>query len=470
MSTESTSHAAAIRGLLLRLHFYAGVLIAPFLLLTAVTGLLYAASFQIEDFLYEDYRTVEEDGERLRLSEQVRAAAEAHPDRTVTAVRPAAEPDAATGVVMDDGVEREAGTEPIVFVDPHTGAVTGDLTTYGSSQALPVRAWASGLHRHLHLGEPGRVYSELAASWLWVVVLGGIVLWAGRRRRPARLLWPRRAGGRSGTLAWHGPVGLWLAAVLLFLSATGLTWSRFAGDHIAELRAQLDWQTPTLSSVEEDTDHAAGAIRHRDMSGDIAVLDEVADAARGAGLEDPLELTLPVGGAFTVAETSRSHPVGQDRVLVRVDAGGASVTEELRFEDWPFMARATNVLIAAHMGLLFGLPNQLVLAAAMIALIALIGWGYRMWWQRRPRHAVVGRPYPRGGLRRLPWPPVAFAAPVVAAVGWFVPLLGASLVGFLILDVLIGLRRRRRPGPQQAEPSEGDARRAASGLVKAPPT
>ena len=40
--------------------------------------------------------------------------------------------------------------------------------------------WLDGLHRHLNLGEPGRIYSELAASWLWVVALGGVCLWVAK--------------------------------------------------------------------------------------------------------------------------------------------------------------------------------------------------------------------------------------------------------------------------------------------------
>ncbi|WP_220447244.1 PepSY domain-containing protein [Nonomuraea deserti] len=39
---------AALRPLVLRLHFYAGLLVAPFLLVAATTGFLYAASVQIE--------------------------------------------------------------------------------------------------------------------------------------------------------------------------------------------------------------------------------------------------------------------------------------------------------------------------------------------------------------------------------------------------------------------------------------
>ncbi|MGW7190607.1 PepSY domain-containing protein, partial [Streptomyces sp. NPDC054838] len=45
---------AALRPLLLRMHFYAGLLMAPLLFVAAATGLLYAGSWQAEKILYAD--------------------------------------------------------------------------------------------------------------------------------------------------------------------------------------------------------------------------------------------------------------------------------------------------------------------------------------------------------------------------------------------------------------------------------
>ncbi|GAB3657363.1 Dyp-type peroxidase [Glycomyces tarimensis] len=465
---------AAVRQLLLRLHFYAGVLIAPFLVVAALTGLLYAASYEVEDALYDELRTVDDvGGERLPLSEQVRAASEARPDWTVTGVRPAFEDEDAAQVLFDDGAVRESGAVAVVYVDPYTGAVQGDATSYGSSHAGPFREWVATFHRTLHLGEVGRSYSELAASWLWVIVLAGAVLWLTRRRRPGALLWPRRgAAGRARSLSWHAPVGLWLAVVLLFLSATGLTWSRFAGEHITELRAQLDWSTPalTVGAGEHEAHEGHGHDHGAPVASAVDSVDAVYEAARAAGLEGPLQLTLPAGagGEFAVAETQRSFPVRQDAIAVALDeSGGAEVTETLPFADWPFMAQAANVFIAAHMGLLFGLVNQLLLAAAMLAFLSVIFLGYRMWWQRRGKDAALGRPYPRGALRRLPWWLVALAVPVIAVIGWFMPLFGVPLLVFLVVDVLIGQWRRRRPSGDDAPPGEGVTRRTALGAASA---
>src|ERR1043165_6270209 len=97
---------AALRQPLLRLHFYAGILIAPFLLVSALTGLAYALSYPLEDVLYADLETVGTGGEPLTLAHQVGAVTAAHPDWSVTAVRPAADDTSSTTVLVDDGVVR----------------------------------------------------------------------------------------------------------------------------------------------------------------------------------------------------------------------------------------------------------------------------------------------------------------------------------------------------------------------------
>ena len=94
----------------------------------------------------------------------------------------------ATGRVTPDQIAADpalgADTQRAVFVDPHTGRVIGDEPVWFGY--LPLSTWLDGLHRHLHLGEPGRVYSELAASWLWVVALGGMYLWIVKARNERR--------------------------------------------------------------------------------------------------------------------------------------------------------------------------------------------------------------------------------------------------------------------------------------------
>ncbi|MFG3442578.1 PepSY-associated TM helix domain-containing protein [Nonomuraea sp. NPDC047897] len=437
---------AALRPLVLRLHFYAGVLVAPFLLVAAATGLLYAASWQVEKIVYSHELYVPAGPATTPLSQQVAAARAAQPRGTVTSVRTPAEPGRTTAVLMEvPGLA--PSTKLAVFVDPHTAEVRGTLESYGGSGALPVRAWVSHLHRNLHLGEPGRIYSELAASWLWVVALGGLLLWLSRRRRPGRrvrrLLAPEPGTtGLRRTLSWHGAVGLWAVTGLLFLSATGLTWSAYAGENVSGLRAALDWSTPSLSSASGGGDHAAhaatGHASHGGHAAHGAVVDRVAGAAARAGLFGPLEIVWPggSGGAYVVKEIDNVWPQRLDQVAV--DPGTAQVVEELRFADHPPAAKLARWGIDGHMGVLFGPANQLLLIALAAGLVFLVGYGYRMWWQRRPTRGFA-RPYRRGAWRGVRWAVLVPAAVAVVAVGWFLPLLGVSLAAFLLLDVLLGV-------------------------------
>ncbi|WP_162795187.1 PepSY-associated TM helix domain-containing protein, partial [Nonomuraea lactucae] len=80
---------AALRPLVLRLHFYAGILVAPFLFIAAATGLLYAASWQLEQMIYSHELNAPPGRTMAPLSQQVAAARAAQPRGTVSAVRPA---------------------------------------------------------------------------------------------------------------------------------------------------------------------------------------------------------------------------------------------------------------------------------------------------------------------------------------------------------------------------------------------
>ncbi|MFE9675446.1 PepSY-associated TM helix domain-containing protein [Streptomyces sp. NPDC006259] len=434
-----------LRPLVLRLHFYAGVLVAPFLLVAALTGFLYAGAFPAERLLYAHETTVAVGDSELPVSEQVAAARKAHPEGTVTAVRPSPE-DGATTRVLLSGVEGVDATHSLaVFVNPYTGEVRGALEQYGSTGALPLRTWIDEFHRDLRLGENGRLYSELAASWLWVIAGGGVVLWLSRRRALRKV---RGTGGRRRTLGLHGTVGLWTAAGFFFLSATGLTWSQYAGAHIDELRTSLGQSTPAVSAAAGGGEHAghgaAGGEDDAAPGGEHGVgLDRVLAAARAEGLDDPVEIVPPAdaASAYVVRQVQRSWPTKQDAVAV--DPATGEVTDVVRFDDFPVLAKLTRWGIDLHTGILFGLVNQIALMLLALSLILLIVWGYRMWWQRG-RGSGFGRPIPRGAWAQVPPYVLVPLMAGTAVLGYFVPLLGIPLAGFLVVDVVLGEIVHRR--------------------------
>ncbi|MFI2348878.1 PepSY-associated TM helix domain-containing protein [Streptomyces sp. NPDC019443] len=451
-TTAPGSTWSALRPLVLRMHFYAGLLIAPLLLVAATSGLLYSLSFQAEKILYSDELTVPVGDRAVPLSAQVDAARKTHPDGTVTAVWPSYEDGATTRVLMTTP-DVEEGKSLAVFVDPYTADVRGELTSFGGSGALPLRTWLDELHRDLHLGDLGRNYSEMAASWLWIVALGGLLLWLGRRRNAKRALFVPERGvkGRRRTLSWHGSVGLWAVTGLVLLSATGLTWSRYAGENIGAVQDQLGGATPTVSATLEgggtDGGHEGHGSGHTGahQGADVGV-DKALASARAAGIDGKMSVILPAeGSGYIVKETDAKFPVHLDSVAV--DPKDGKVIDELRFADYPLLAKLTRFGIDAHTGVFLGLVNQLALAALALALILLILWGYRMWWLRRPtkeRKLSAGRPMPRGAWRKVPITLLLPIAAVTAAIGWFVPMLGISLLVFLVVDLaMAGVARAR---------------------------
>ncbi len=423
---------SVLRPLVLRVHFYGGILIAPFLLVVACTGLLYVFSPQLEEVVYDHALHVPAAPATQPLSSQVEAAQAARPGDELSSVRPATTPTDTTQVLFEAPDQPDSSYVRTVFVDPHNADVRDVLVTYGGSQALPLRTWIDQLHRNLNLGDPGRIYSELAASWLWVMVLGGLVLWIGRSRSLRDAAAPRtRPKGKSRLLSWHGSVGLWAAAALLFLSATGLTWSTYAGGSVSNLRSALSWEDPSVSTTLPA--HAAG--------GDVGI-DRVLNAAHEKGVTGRVEITPPSkpGKAYSVQQLRKHWPTQQDSVAV--DPSTGQVTDVLRFADYPVMAKFARWGIDAHMGVLFGLPNQILLAALALGLICVIFWGYRMWWLRGPGGAF-GRLPERGAWRRVPSKVLAPLIVTAAFLGYFLPLFGASLLLFAAVDLWFGRRGNR---------------------------
>jgi uncharacterized iron-regulated membrane protein len=456
----------SIGPLVLRLHFYAGILVAPFLVVAALTGLAFVFTPQLDRLVYADELHVDAVAQPARpLAEQVAAAQAAHPDGDLASVLPPVAATDTTKVVFD--VPELGEKQHTVYVDPYTNEVRGTLTTWFGE--TPLQTWLDDLHRNLHLGVVGRHYSELAASWLWLVVLGGLFLWLRRqwtgRRTLRRTVLPDLAAnvGVRRTRSWHAATGVWLAIGLLVLSATGLTWSRYAGGNFDIVQDGFDAHSPTLDTALPGASAGGGSSDGGGHHGggttgagefNVSDVDRVTLIARAAGVGGKVAVTPPSGPgtAWTVIQDDPAWPYGWDRAAI--DPATGTVVAKSEFADWPVLAQLSKLGVAFHMGFLFGLVNQILLAALAIGLLCVIVWGYRMWWQRRPiradRAAPLGAPPARGSWRQAHPVAVVSVLVIAVAVGWALPLLGVTLAAFLVFDLLLGrLRswraRRARP-------------------------
>jgi uncharacterized iron-regulated membrane protein len=163
---------------------------------------------------------------------------------------------------------------------------------------------------------------------------------------------------------------------MLFLSATGLTSSQFAGTNVSDLRATLGWNTPSVSTTLAGTAPEGGVTAPVTDLGSTA--SHVLAAARTAGLSDPVAITPATsdGQAWVVKQVERSWPEKQDAVAV--DPATGAVVDELRFADWPLAAKLARWGIDTYTGLLFGVANQVILAVLALGLISMMVRGNRM--------------------------------------------------------------------------------------------
>ncbi len=321
--TTCTSRAAWLN-LLRRLHFYIGLFIGPFIFVAALTGTLYVATPQLENWLYHDALHGLAEGTPQPLSAQIAVAEEAtQGNLRLLAVRPAPALGETTRIMFADPGLGESESRAI-FVDPIALRVKGDMTVYGTSGILPLRQWIDYAHRSLLLGDSGRLYSELAASWMWVAALGGIALWA--MTRPKR----RLNNALQNHRRLHVTLGWGLLVGMLLFSATGLTWSQWAGGNVDKMRAAFGWLTPQVNTQlhgEMPMTHDPHAGHHMDALAmaqhqpalQLAQFDQALAAARQAGLNaSRLEIRPPVSDdrAWTVNEIDRRWPTQVDAVAI----------------------------------------------------------------------------------------------------------------------------------------------------------
>ncbi|MBX9498034.1 PepSY-associated TM helix domain-containing protein [Yersinia enterocolitica] len=450
MSTISTSSRAAWLALVTRLHFYIGLFIAPFIFFAALSGTLYVIAPNIEKNLYAEQLYPASEGKSYPLMEQITAAQSAVGENAqIIAVRPAPASGESTRV-MFSATGLNKGESRAIFIDPVTLNILGDMAVYGSSGSLPFRTWLDKLHSGALFGELGRNYSELAASWMWVAALGGIIMWAVQRRKKK----PAAATKKTHRYR-HIVIGLTLLPLLLFISVTGLTWSKWAGDNISVLRTTLAWKTPSLNTAltskipgtnDPHAHHCAGHEPGMAMpSYQLWRYDAVLEQAWLAGI-DAAKVEIRPGSsanhAWTVAEIDRSWPTQVDARAF--DIKTMQLVDQLNFDQFPLVAKLIRWGIDAHMGILFGVANQLVLIFFGLGLCSTIIMGYCMWWRRRPKH----QRFPMQGslmssLGRLSLIGKALCLIPTLLLAFSLPLMGISLAAFLLIDSLCWFKARK---------------------------
>ena len=437
-----------------RWHFYAGLLVLPFMILLAVTGGIYLFKDEINDAAYAGLRLVEPAATQPLAPSAIAAAALAAHPGALTSYMPAAAPDRSAEVK----IKRADGVKDTVYVNPYTGAVLGSAWDAGSS-GTGLMWTVRKLHSLELVGWWGNRLVEAAAGWAVLLVATGIFLW-----------WPRgkavgvvRVRNKRGRPFWrdlHAVTGLYVGVFIVFLAVSGLPWSGFWGNQFYDLsyKAGLGmpdgyWGSYPTSTMPtgEALDRAPWILEHQPMpvsgaaAGVPAGLDQIVATIEARGIHPGYALNMPSGPEGVFTASVYPDDVTQERVI-HLDQYTGDVLFDMGLSDLGALGRAAEWGVSLHMGQAFGLANQLVLLGACMAIVLLAVSGGVMWWKRRPAGSM--------GVPPMPLDRRVFAGLLAMLVvgGLVFPLVGLSLAVMLVLDQLyVRLRdQRRTPGPRAA--------------------
>ncbi len=437
-----------------RWHFYAGVLVMPFLMLLTLTGGLYLFKDEIDHAVYRS------------MIEVPASVQQADPDQWLAAAALAGEGRAANVLVPDRAdqavrvrVDRPDGAQRTVFVDPHTATVTG-VTGYGG-----VTETIKKLHSLTLFGGPIgtalNILVEIVAGWAVILCATGLYLWWPRRRAGA-VLKPSETDARRRPF-WrdvHALTGFYVGGVIIFLAVTGMPWSAVWGDQFMGVMRGTGLGRPPAPAAASPWSHAkphdapAGvgwtlenavlpAPDHGHGHDHAAPsLNRVLQTAREQGLPRPFTVSIPQSSdiAWTVARQTRK---AEDARSLYVDGVSGAVKADLRWSQFGVMAKGFEWGIAVHQGMQYGWINRIAMLIGCLAVWLLAISGLIMWWKRRPpslSHRSSGAPTAPPGPRAR----IAVLC-IVIPLSILYPLTGLSLVAALLLDRAVRASTRSTP-------------------------
>lgn len=447
--TESDRRAGRRRAVW-RWHFFAGLFVAPVVLVLSITGGLYLFQKEITRWWNADLVIIQPGATPMTLQSQESLVLTAFPGATIHQVGMPLRADEASVWSLEtrDGAARD------VYVDPYRGHVVGDRDSTTQPMSIVAK-----LHGTLLAGQAGSYLVELVACWTLIMLVTGIYLWWPERWKWRGVAVPRLDEGvRTRRRDLHAIPAMLVSLVVGFLVITGLPWSAFWGVQFAKLGAVMPWVAPSpnfsappaLAGRVEDP-HAV----HREKESlPWPVQQMETPSALGAGdagvaLVDrrlaALDLSYGPGvrvfypesdtGVYTVSYVPMK---AQGQRTLYLDPSNGGVLADIGWRDYSPAAKAVEWGVMAHMGKQLGRGNQIFNLVIVLTLIAAAVLGIYMWWERRPP-GTLGAPALRPG-DSLP-PAMAIA---LVTIGVLFPFAGATMLLVLFLGQV--LRTLRNAG------------------------
>ncbi|MEO0512567.1 MAG: PepSY domain-containing protein [Planctomycetota bacterium] len=402
-------------------HFWAGLFVAPVMLIASITGgvlvfeddLKHAfdsawhGSFQTDAIPVEDIPL-------NRLAEAARMAKGG--TKPLSDVYVFSEPGRNVIFVFRDGpFDRRTITR--VAVSPTRESVVE--VRRGESAVETFFRVVTTVHESMFLGTPGRIIVELVTGWGVVLLVTGIVLWWPKAWRVLGGVWTLRTSGPRYRVwrDWHTVPSAYLAipAVLVLVSGmflsfgTGQIWTlgTFAAGGIPEVL----FSPPTIEPPQSD---------RLDLD---AALDAAIEQRPDARIYD-LGMPYSKTDSLRVVAGSVAEPIGTAYVYVHPETGDVLATTGQA--ELPLHGQPLALAYGIHVGGIGGLATRILAVLVCLGLIAATCTGLVMWLVRRPAGRV-------GAPKRVEGPLSRSYVIGAGVLGVMMPSFGVSVVAVLII-------------------------------------
>tara|TARA_R110000868_G_scaffold165328_6_gene398589 strand:- start:172014 stop:173483 length:1470 start_codon:yes stop_codon:yes gene_type:complete len=446
-----------------RWHFYAGLLILPFMIMMAITGAAYIYRDEIDDWVYSDLKFVTEmDVPPLPMSTQIDAVRYFVGDTPVKIIPPASSDRSTEIVIATSGGDKRA-----VYVDPYTGLVLGSMPDRGTVMWLIRR-----IHSLAEFGTIPNYIIEIASGWSILLVATGMYLWWPQanqkggvvtlRDTPKRRRWWRDA---------HAVTGIFIGLFIVFMAGTGMFWSVFWGKYANEfangtpngypsgVRVDVPLSTVPMTEAFGDTGWTTENMPVP-LSVDGGPLATGTTAAASTlplplpqtqtrigidtaiarftelGIAPGYAISLPKGETGVYSASVYPNDLDQQRVI-HLDQYSGRTLINMGYHDYGIFGRIMELGINIHMGQEFGVLNQIFLLVICALIVFMSVSAGVMWWKRRPAGSIGIPPLPRNARS------MTIVAAILAIGGIIYPTVGASMIVIWLLDWLFVARPAR---------------------------
>lgn len=378
-----------------RWHFYAGMFVAPFLIILACTGLGMVLLSNTVGRDGDRMTIVSEQSAPAPLSTQAKNALDTLPNSTlIQYIAPRSEDTVALFRIKSDQAQR------MVSINPYTAAV---VTSVPANSAL--YHTVDNIHSDLLLGDVGDYLLETAAALTILMILTGWYLWWHKRRSVKAMLLPdnnsKTSPKRLLFRTVHATLGSWVSVVLLFFCISGMAWAGIWGGKVVQAWSQFPAGKWGVAPMPLSSDPNAHDMHDMDMAeaaphvhGESAtptpthgealnhgaskevpwvleltpmpqsgttlgtdglktgvpiVLDTVDQFARESGFVGRYQLSLPQGatGVWSISQDSMSydmHSPTADRTM-HLDRYSGKVLADIRYDDYSAFGKFMPTLL-----------------------------------------------------------------------------------------------------------------------------